>query len=229
MKILAIDTSTPTASIAVMQGDKPLAETAFESGKKQGERLVPAIENLMAGIGISPADICAYAVGIGPGSFTGLRSGLSLIKGMALARPGPVVGISSLHAIAAASDFKGVVLPVIDARKGQVFTAIFRADNEGALVRESDDMAIAPERVADLTAGPALVLGNGLTQYRSIIEKAMGETAVIGPQELWTPKAAKIGALAWERLEPGDSDPLDTLVPKYVRSSDAELKLGKKR
>ena len=229
MKLLALDTSTAVGSLAVMDGSRLMAETTLLADKKHGEHLVPAIQSLLDRLGLKPSEIEAYAVGIGPGSFTGLRTGLALVKGLALANPRPVVGVSSLQALArSAFEHHGLILPLIDARKGEIFVATFRADSQGQVVRESADMALPPEALAGLIREPALLLGDGLLRYRKILVETLKENAQIAPESLWAPRAVWIANLALRRLEQGDSDPLDCLVPIYVRATDAELKLGQK-
>ena len=230
MKILALDTATAVAAIAVMEDDKPLAEIALETGRKRGEVMAEAVAGLLQRLELRPHDLEAYALGIGPGSFTGLRSSLAFIKGLALTSPRPVVGVSTLHSLAlSAVDFKGLVLPVIDARKGEVFTARFRADGRGAVQRESQDVALTPDRILEMIDGPALLLGDALLRYRALFEQGLKPNAIIALEKLWAPRAINVAALARPRLQNGESDRIDTLVPIYVRASDAELSLGPRR
>jgi len=246
MKVLALDTSTATASIALCDGAAVLAEAALAVGRKRGEHLPDAIAWLLGTLGMKPAEVEGFAVGLGPGSFTGLRSGLALVKGLALPVERPVVGVSSLHALAAAAvGHRGPVLPVIDAHKGEVYSAVFSADGSGLPARLSLDSALLPGRLPDLLAAagiaPAsdhsyfnvLVLGDGLLKHADAIAAALGVVArASGPclqfasAISWPPRAAWVAALAWPRLAAGDSDPLDPLVPIYVRSSDTDLRLG---
>lgn len=229
MKTLALDTSTPTASIAVTDGAKVLAELSADTGRKRGERLVDAGREILSILELDPSDIEAYAVGVGPGSFTGLRTGLALVKGLHLANPRPAVGVSSLHALAmSGAGFGGTVLPVIEAHKGEVFTAAFRPDASMGLERVSEEMAVAPAELAGLAEGRVLVLGDGLEKHSETVGQALGNRAVIAPPALWSPRAAWIGVLAAARLEKGEADDLDSMVPTYIRHSDAELRLGAK-
>lgn len=244
MKILALDTATSTASIALCDGNLPLAEAALAVGRKRGEHLPDAIAWLLSTLGMKPAEVEGFAVGLGPGSFTGLRSGLALCKGMVLPNSRPLVGVSSLHALAcAAIGHRGPALPVIDAHKGEVYAAVFKAgdaiDGKGRSLpsRLTPDSALLPGRLPELLAAAGmatgsgndfseiLVLGDGLLKHRETIAAAL-PGAVFAPQILWPPRAAWVATLAWSRLSAGDSDPLDPLVPIYVRSSDTDLRLG---
>ena len=255
MKILALDTSTSTASLAVCDGTLTLAEAALAVGRKRGEHLPGAIAWLLGTLQMKPAEVEGFAVGLGPGSFTGLRAGLALCKGMALPAMRPVVGVSSLHALAAAAvGHRGIVLPVIDAHKGEVYSAVFSmgatagdAGSEGSViglpVRLSPDSALLPSRLPDLLAAAGVVpvgknysdviiLGDGLLKHRDAIAaafavaRASGPCLQFAPALSWPPRAAWVAALAWARLSAGESDPLDPLVPIYVRSSDTDLRLG---
>ncbi len=230
MKIFCIDVATTTASIAVVDGRDLLAEVNLERGRTRGEVLVPAAAAMLDDLGLAPQDLEAYAVGLGPGSFTGLRTGLAFVKGLAIANPRPTIGVPTLEVMAlAAGAHVGAVLPVIDARKGEVFTALFVSDGEGEVKRESDDQAITPEGLAELAPGPVLVLGDGLSRFAEEIKSVLGDRATMAPESTWPPRASLVGKLALPRLTRGESDPIDTMVPLYVRQSDAELRLGKRR
>jgi len=227
VKILAIDSSTNYASAAVTDGGRTLAELGMEAGAKRGERLAKAVGQVLASAGIELVDLDAYALGLGPGSFTGLRAALSFVKGLAIARPKPVAGASTLHAMAlSASAHSGPVVPVIDARKGEVFAARFMGDGRGDVTRETEDMAVSPERLAELAPEGSLLIGDGLSRYGDKIREALGDRAVFAPLWMWAPRAVHVAELARRPLGEGDEDQIDSLVPIYVRSSDAELKLG---
>jgi tRNA threonylcarbamoyladenosine biosynthesis protein TsaB len=229
MKILALDTSTATASLAVCDDGAVLAEAGLEIGRRRGERLAQAIAFLLETVGLKPADLQAYTVGLGPGSFSGLRGGLALMKGLALAHPRPLVGVSSLEALAASAvGFRGLVLPVLDAHQGEVYAAVFEVGDAGLPERRTPDLALSPQRLRELAAGPVLILGEGLKKHGPAIAAAL-PAAWLAPPLCWPPRAAWVAALAAPRLARGEEDPLDPLVPLYVRSSDAELRLGPRR
>ncbi len=226
MKIFGLDTSTGVRSAAIMDDGKVLAELGLQTGKKHSEKLAPAIKELFQYADLSPADVEGYAVGLGPGSFTGLRTGISLLKGMTMANPAPVVGVSSLEALAtAAAGYKGTVLPLIDAKKAQVFTASFKAEDGGNIARTSDDMVLNPRDLPCLDPSP-LLLGEGLRRYYNEIMEAFSENARCAPENLWTMRASWVCEQARETLDKGQSHHLHSLLPVYVRNTDGELKLG---
>jgi tRNA threonylcarbamoyladenosine biosynthesis protein TsaB len=244
MKILALDTSTSHAALGICDDGRILAELTFDAGKNRGESLAPALQSMLGWLHLAPADIEAYAVGLGPGSFTGLRTGLAFVKGLHLANPRPVAGVSTLEAIARNASTDAAILPLIDAKKGQVFAARFRRQGGGdtlvphleadksvgptrELVRETPDQAIFPEAVAGLVSGLTLILGDGLRRYAAAIQAA-APNALLAPEALWPPRASVLAAIAAPRLLRGQADNIDLLAPVYVRYSDAELGLAAK-
>jgi tRNA threonylcarbamoyladenosine biosynthesis protein TsaB len=244
MKILALDTSTSHAALGISDGPRVLAELALDAGKNRGESLAPALSGLLGPLGLKPAEIDAYAVGLGPGSFTGLRTGIAFVIGLALANPRPVIGVSTLHALALnAPFFPGTILPLIDAKKGQLFAARFRGGGDTLvphnpadkrvgptpdIIRETPDQLILPDAVPALIDGPTLILGDGLRRYDAIIRAQSGPHARFAPESLFPPRASSLASLALPRLLLGQSDPLDSLVPIYLRSSDTDLGLAPK-
>jgi len=225
MKILAIETSTPAASAAVCEDDRTLAEINLDAGVKHGDRLLVTVNFLLEKVGMTPGDIEAFAVDNGPGSFTGVRTGLALVKGFVMAKPVPVASVSSLRVLAEAGRyFEGVVMPVIDAKKGEVYTAAFESDGRGGMSRMTDDSAMDPGKVASMVEGPVLALGDGLLKYMDAIVD--GREIIAAPRWMWPPRASLLAALALEKIQDGNTEDVDGLLPAYCRNTDAELKLG---
>ncbi len=190
---------------------------------------MPAVQATLEGLGLAPRDLEAYVIGLGPGSFTGLRAGLSFIKGLHLANPRPAVGVSSLQALACnARSWRGRIVAAVDAKKDQVFAAAFNCDGCSAPARVTEDEALGPLELVELARGNTLVVGDGLKKYGEMIRDALGGSAFIAPEPLWYPRAAWLAELAKPRLLNGESDDVESMVPFYVRHSDAELKLGKR-
>ena len=147
MKILAFDSTAVTASVAVVEDEHLLAEITLNNGNTHSETLLPMAESLLRMLSIGAEDIDLFAVSSGPGSFTGVRIGAATLKGMAFGRGKPCVGVSTLEALAYnLRTHKGVICPVMNARRSQVYTAIFESDGE-TLTRLSEDMAIAAEEL----------------------------------------------------------------------------------
>ena len=141
MKILAVDSSSITASVALVEGEKVISEFFMNAGLTHSQTLAPMIDSVLKNANVDPSEIDLYAVTDGPGSFTGLRIAASTVKAMALAMNKPCVGVSSLEALAYNfCDFEGLVCPCMDARRNQVYTALFRAKDK-KIVRIIEDSA----------------------------------------------------------------------------------------
>ena len=135
MLILGVDCSSKQGSVALVRDSKPLYQCVYDSNMTHSQNLLSLIENAVSVCGINKSDIDLFAVTLGPGSFTGLRIGLALVKGMAMALNKPCVGVSSLSAMAKAVDLDGVVIPCFDARRGQLYCSIIDGDT---VVAEDD-------------------------------------------------------------------------------------------
>jgi tRNA threonylcarbamoyladenosine biosynthesis protein TsaB len=235
--ILGIDTATVTASAALVEdGRLVLEELRFapDPGGSVGrgnhaETLLPLIEALLRKAGVSLPAVAALAVSLGPGSFTGLRIGLSTVKGLAFGWEIPVVGVPTLPAVASrVTDWEGLICPLLDARKKEVYAALFR--RRGAVLeRVSEDFASSPstviEKVAVLNGNePCLFIGDGIKSYGELIAKALGGRSRLTLGEGYPSVASAVARLAEPRLTKGDYDPIGALVPLYLRPSEAELK-----
>jgi len=222
MKILGIDTSTLCGSIALIEEQALRAEINVNLGRKHTERLLPGLEWIFTELGIEPKELDAIAVGIGPGSFTGLRVGLSTAKGLALSLGIPILGISSLKALAYAVRFyPGTILAVLDARKSQVFAQFFAGGEE--LTSSGEPMVIEPEILVNQIPERTLLVGEGVRAYQGLFNSLKDKFRFSG-NEFDYPKASMLVQLAIERLNRGEQDSLEELIPIYLRPSDAELK-----
>lgn len=226
--VLALETATPCGSVALVGPDRCLGEYSLNTETTHSRRLLAGIEWLLEQTGLSWERIDAIAVSLGPGSFTGLRIGLATAKGLCLATGKPLLGVASLDGLAAQLPFAALpVCPVVDARKKEVYTALYRCD-EGLPARTSDFLAIAPERLGEIITGPTLFVGDGLTLYGRLLRRILPEYARLVPAEICFARAAAIGGVALRLLAAGEFLDPATAVPVYIRASDAELQLGKK-
>jgi len=241
--LAAIDTATLTLSCALLEvgpgGVRVLAERVERAAPRaaaggttgHGARLPEALVELLRGQGRGLPDVDGWAVGLGPGSFTGLRIGLASVKGLAYANRRPIAGASSLAAMALAAApaaAEGALLvPLLDARKGEVYAGFYRrlGPAEVALVRPDAALPAAAvlEALAGLPEGRAAVgFGEGYAPFAAVLGGALPrlETAVEGPT------AAAVGRLAAPALlgAPFDVARLSALEPHYVRKSEAEVK-----
>ena len=226
---LSIETSDCVGGVALICDGRPVAEVGLASKETHSRRLIVIIKWLIQRLGFDWSDLGLLAVSLGPGSFTGLRIGLSTAKGLAFALGLPLIGVPTLdalasHVIACQGDF---VCPVLDARKSQVYTALYQIRTSGELERISPYQAIFPDELAAFVPSgqKVLLLGGGLLLYQDIFLRGLGDRAVIVPTHLSHLRAASVGILAELRWQKDSKyDDFKTLKPIYVRPSEAEAK-----
>ncbi len=225
MKILALDTSSVVATVAVMEDDKLVGEYTLNHKMTHSQRLIPMIEELMKNCELKPKDIDIFATSLGPGSFTGLRIGAATIKAMAQALGRPVVGIPTLEALAYNLPFSGeAVCPIIDAQKNLVYTARYIWQGNGFVETHLQEVAEIDkllERLGSLKER-VIFLGDAIEKYRGLIEAELKQLAIIPPAAVRMPKASSVALLAWERSRRGEVEEASHLVPIYMRKSQAE-------
>ena len=225
MKILAIDTSTRVGSIAVVEGPLLKAQQILNIRATHNQRLLPGIERILADAGWSLDDLDGFAVSLGPGSFTGLRIGLSVVKGLAWATGKPLATVPTLDALAANVSFvPHKICPILDARKGEIYTALYRQGAEGIPLRLTSYMAIKPEELIALVSETTVIIGDGLLSYGDYLKRELGNRLVLAPPHLSVIHASCVAWLAWHKLRSGESDDVSSCTPLYVRPSEAELK-----
>ena len=223
MRILAVDTATPSCSTAVVDQVLLMAEITIASGQSHSRHLLQLIDTVMGLSGIGLSDLEGIAVTAGPGSFTGLRIGISCVKGLAMSTGKPVVGVSSLDALAAQVGVSThPICALIDARKGETYWARYQYEN-GILQKQGPEQVSAPGKVMDSVQGPCVFTGNGALLYRKLILDALGEKACFATRDQCIIRASTVAALGMNRFENNESDDICTLVPYYIRSSEAGL------
>jgi len=226
--VLAVETSTTTGSVAVVSEAGLRVEITHGLESTHSDRILAAVDQALRDTALALGDLDALAVSVGPGSFTGLRIGLATVKGLAEAHPLPLVAVSTLETLAMnAPCGRTAVCPALDARKGEVYGALYVWEGQGnawrSLVPEG---AYAPEALAALVAdatGEAVLLGDGAQAYREVFEAALGKGARFAPAPAHRPRAAWVGWLGLSRLRAGLIEDPVTLVPRYLRPSEAEL------
>jgi tRNA threonylcarbamoyladenosine biosynthesis protein TsaB len=227
MILLAADTATRSCSVAVTNQGSLLAELTTVSDQTHSRHLLKMISSVIETAGLTTSELDGFAVTVGPGSFTGLRIGISSIKGLAVATNKPAVGISSLEALAAqTAPCSYLVCSLLDARKGQVYFSRYRWE-ETDLTKECEEMVSAP---GDMLAGirePCVFVGSGVRLYQEMIKTQLGERAYFAPENQNIIRAATVARLGLRRFDHQTTDDIDRLVPHYVRKSDAELNFVK--
>ena len=220
MRILAIESSACAASVALVEDGRLLAQNLQHAGLTHSRTLLPMLHGLLDGLGLKVADVDKIAVAHGPGSFTGIRIGVATAKGLAWAAERPLVGVSSLEAMAHQAKHlgPGLLCPAMDARRGQVYNALFRAEGE-RLLRLTEDRAIAIEDLFAQTdhKGPYLLVGDGAALCHAWLNKE-GLPALILPEHLVQQTAWGVAIAALDL--PGES--VHEVNPKYIRPSQAE-------
>lgn len=222
MLLLAFETSAKAASVALFDDHKLLGESYQNTGLTHSQTLLVMAQDLICQCGFVPADITHTAVAAGPGSFTGVRIGVAAAKGFAWGKEIPCYGVSTLEAMALGLGvWEGTVVCAMDARRAQVYNAIFEAKN-GQLTRISDDRAISlAELGEELNAitGPIYLVGDGA----ALCHRTLTDLQLILPPE-WKQhqRAVGVGLAAFSAIERGESGDAAALAPNYLRLSQAE-------
>ena len=222
--ILAFETSAKTASVALLEGNKLLGESYQNTGLTHSQTLLKMAEDLLENCGKTPADVTAVAVAKGPGSFTGVRIGVAAAKGFAWGAEIPCYGVSTLEAMAEGLGvYEGYVVPTMDARRDQTYTAVFRAEG-GTLTRILDDCAISfaqlGEKVKNIEK-PIFLVGDGAVLcYNTLVEEIPG--LVLPPEHRIHQRAAGVALVARKMMENGEPGDGASMSPNYLRLSQAE-------
>ena len=227
MRILAVDTATTSCSVAIVDKTSLLSEFTIDREETHSKHLMDMIKAVLRMAGLNFSDLDGFAVTRGPGSFTGLRIGLSTIKGLAVASEKPVVGVSSLEALASQVSYsRDLICPILDARKGEVYFSRYRFLN-GHLKKQTKERVAPPDKAVDDLNEPCLFVGNGALFYKEMILEKMGELASIAPMIQNTIRASTMAYLSMTKFEKNDTDDIEKIMPYYIRKSDAELNLMK--
>ena len=225
MRILAFESSAKAASVALLEDGRLLGEYYQNSGQTHSRTLMQMAEDLLRNCDLTPQDIDAAAVAAGPGSFTGVRIGVAAAKGFAWGREIPCYGVSTLEAMArTAAHLDGILCCAMDARRSQVYNALFRAEN-GSLTRLTEDRAISLQELeADLIKYENLsiiLVGDGAVLCYNTLGKKIENLRLL-PESLRMQRASGVALSAAATAEAGVSPDAAALVPNYLRLSQAE-------
>ncbi len=220
--LLAVESATPATSVALLRGDTVLAELCRAADRPTAESLLPAIDALLREADERLAAVEAFAVSIGPGSFTSLRIGLATVKGLAFGPGRPAVAVSTLAALARrAPPGPGPVVAMLDARRGEVYAASFDEEAPEPAATRLEGVFGAEELAAQLRA-PCRLVGEGVGICGEALQGALGPGVVLVPPPRGEPRAAEVGALGAVLLAQGAGvDPAE-LAPRYLRRAQAE-------
>jgi len=225
MRILAVDTATTSCSVAIIEKAGLLAEFTLIREETHSKHLMDMINTTLRISGRNISDIDGFAVTKGPGSFTGLRIGISTVKGLAAASGRPIVGVSSLEALAFQVSFSPILIcPLLDARRGEVYYSRYRFIN-GQLKRQIKERVIHPDHAVDDLDEPCLFVGNGALLHKAILMEKLGKLASFAPVIQNTIRASTVAYLSMVKFESDDTNDIGEFQPSYIRKSDAELHL----
>lgn len=225
MIIMAFDSTAKSASVSVLDDERVLAVYNIDNGLTQSELLLPMAEDILKSLKMKFSDVQLFACSVGPGSFTGVRIGVSLVKGLAFGHDVPCVAVSTLEALAEnLSGIKGLVVPVMDARRGQVYGAIYESSEDG-LKRLVPDGAFAISELADMlqdfSGMPIYLVGDGYeVAKRGLSDLAINTEST--PELLVLENAASVGRVALKKYRQGEFTTDLEIAPTYLRMPQAE-------
>ena len=226
MNILMIDTSGPACGVALMKDGAIVYEAQLVSGRTHSQRVMPMVDTALSMSDMQMSDIDLFGAVLGPGSFTGVRIGVSTVKALAHAAGKPCIGVDALHALAAnVSGFDGVVCPILDARAQQVYGAMVRAGDVPQRLMDDEAMKLVDFlELVDKTGENALFLGDGVAPLRARIEERLGSRAQFVSAQHMNLRAGSACALAAKLAETDEQAVVDYihLLPLYLRAPQAE-------
>lgn len=235
MLILAVDSSTPVAGVALVDENRVIIESFINYKKTHSETLLPTVDRIMRECDCNIKDIDALAITAGPGSFTGLRIGMAAIKGISLATHKPVVAVSTLDTLAGnIAGSNALVAALLDARKNELYCGFYEASGIRPK-RLKEPMVCTPQTISSLALELAdykqqdkiILLGDGYYRYSDYFDMELKDRLIPMPGHLMFPRAAVAGTLAVHKAQQGEFEDVYQLRPYYIRLSEAEYRLGK--
>lgn len=239
MNILATDTCTMTATAALLTDDRLAAQTVQNNKKTHSQNIMPMIDAMLKTADISINDIDCFAAAVGPGSFTGVRIGVATVKALAHGTGKPCTAVSALHALAFnLADFDGIICPIMDARRGQVYNALFKGTNACThtdttdIIRLTDDRALSAEellteldtllKTKEYITKNAIFVGDGVPVFADLIKERLNNRALFARRNTRMSLAASVAEIAYLNVLNGDVCAPSELTPLYLRLSQAE-------
>ena len=229
MLLLGIDTSSQAASAALVQDGVIVSEYMLNQKKTHSAHLLPMIEQMLSAAGFTFPDIDCFACGVGPGSFTGVRIGVTTIKGFAQALDKPVVTADSLETLAyGLTTFDGLIVSALFARVDEVFCAAYNSANDGLETVIQPSVMTISELLEKLPHTKCLFVGDGAVLHKELIENTLGENAVFAGERQNIISAANMTLLCAKRAACGTTKKYDEISPLYLRVSQAEREYQEK-
>lgn len=233
MKILAVDTATSSLSVAVTDAGGLRTELTRSTGETHARHLMALVDTVLRLSDMAVDDLDAFAVTIGPGTFTGLRIGLSTVQGMAMAASKPVAGISSLEALAAQASpasqgADSLVCAMLDARRHEVYGGLFRSNGQG-MAPVSDPRVGPPETFLNAIEEPCLLVGSGALMVQDMFKDRLSDGFALAATGAHTIRGETVARLAFSAFTNSAVPVNRVLQPFYLRHSDAEINLAQKK
>ncbi len=231
MKLLAIESSSLVASVAIIEEETLKAEYTVDFKKTHSQTLLPMIDEVFRRIEMVPEEIDAIAVSLGPGSFTGLRIGSATAKGIGFALKKPIVEVPTIDAMAYNfCGFSGVVCPIMDARRNQVYTGIYTFEKDKLVILKEQNASSIEELTKELNEmnREVVFLGDGIPRFSQYIDENLRCNYFYAPAHLSRQHAGSLGTLGMMMLKEGNTVSADEHVPDYIRLSQAERCLNEK-
>jgi tRNA threonylcarbamoyladenosine biosynthesis protein TsaB len=230
MIVLSIDSATESASCAILDNEKLLGEVSLNNKKQHSVVLMPLVDSLLKNLQLTIKDIDGFVISKGPGSFTGLRIGMSMVKGLSQGSNKPFVSVSSLDALAYNMAYtEGIICPILDALRDNIYTALYSFEN-GILVKNTDYMALHVDELIELLKDQnkaVTFIGDAVDKFRVKLQESLQKVS-FAPKHLNLARAASLGELGQKLLEDGVYDDLYTSAPIYLRKPQAEREYDKK-
>ncbi len=223
MNVVGIETSGLTGSIAVCEDNTVIGKKIYGKDLSHGKEIVSSLESIFNEIKWNPNDIDLIAVSIGPGSYTGLRIGVTCAKALAYGLGKPVIDVPTLDVLVEniKDDNAKTICPVIDAKRKSVYACIYDRDR-----KITDYLITSPHSLIEMLPESTLIFGDGIAPYKEVFTQK--ELIILPDEELGIPDAANVARLGLERYEQGMRCEINSLVPLYLRRSEAEEKLEKR-
>lgn len=226
MKLLAVETSTMLGGIALMEGDTLIGESRINVKVTHSERIMTEIDHLLTRSGWTIDDVDVFGAASGPGSFTGLRVGLSTVKGLVYATGKRLVSVPTLEAFAWNIPFAAHrVCPLFDARRKEVYAGLYQWSETG-FIKVMEERALKLEELLAGISEPVIFIGEAAVLHRELIRETLGGLALFGAPQQMVPSPANVAYLCMKKAEEGLFEDPIRLVPRYLRKSEAEIKFG---
>lgn len=223
MKVLAIDTSNYVMGVSLIDENTVVGEVITNLTKNHSVRLMPAVEQLLQECNVKPKELNKIVVAAGPGSYTGVRIGVTVAKTLAWALNIPIVGVSSLEILAAnGANFSGYICPLFDGRRQQIYTGLYTCEDQTLTSVKEDRIILIADWLHMLKemGQPVLFIGNDVEQHKETIVEVLGEQAVFTPFTKNNPRPSELAFLGLQKEEQN----VHTFVPSYLRLAEAEAK-----